>query len=904
MGKYFLSKFVLFAMSISLALAAPLPEDGDGDGLSDDVERWLLEVAGVTTDDNDPALAISPEYSNYYRDQDGDGIPDIIEQYLTHTDATVDNRIPCAGGGEGQGAVDLTGQWGLRSVQDYGETQDFLTQHLSAYSICHSAAGVLKVFHANFGFADSVTFNAATNVLHVTWGAANLEFSGVYDPGNDNIKGNLSGSYSSKVSSARGGGLVVGELLNISGIYGAQVKMLAAQEPFAGTVSDPRNPGSAVMELHLATDLVKIVSYDADGVPAQGFFVPDTGALFVAGVHSRKFDLDGDGNADDELKITSTSRGMFMRIPNATEAARVRGNDLRRVDVTLDADASGAQHSVPMNNMLEWYAVNTQPNADAITFTYPGGQQLGQIALRNVPLSAEQIELVAPGGSVSYVLQDSTDPAKVMSEVVRVRNLIPGLRTDPEVGINAQKTNIAIIPFVTLLGTLPDDGIWQFSIVDDAGAVGNVIAEYTATTAQQALPAVDPTADVGFDDSPWLGGVQRDAVDADINHTITWRQITDGGVLGNGANRYWLHIYHGEGSGGVPLSFTDPDALMMQLDTGAGECPVGADLCNVTLPAGLLEPGAKYCMGIMAQDQDFNRNRSYTDAVFCLSTLYKSGTLQFGSASYTVDESAGTATITVQRVGGTDGAATVAYATGDGSATAGSDYNSASGTLYFSDGQGAQSFIVTILDDSSEEAAETVMLTLSNAGGATLGSLNVAVLTIAANDAPQPVQHGRFAFAAAGYSVNENAGSVELTVQRLDGSVGTVTVDYASNAGSADNAVDFSQIAGTLSFAEGETSKTLTVAIIDDQLVETDEMFTIMLSNAQGGAILDLVTSTSITIVDDDTDQPGSGKETSDTGKKKKGGAMDLSIFALLLPWMYRRGRRWAESRPLDRFYH
>ena len=112
------------------------------------------------------------------------------------------------------------------------------------------------------------------------------------------------------------------------------------------------------------------------------------------------------------------------------------------------------------------------------------------------------------------------------------------------------------------------------------------------------------------------------------------------------------------------------------------------------------------------------------------------GTLQFSAAAYSVAESAGTATITATRTGGSTGAVGVSYATSNGSATAGSDYTAASGALSWANGDAAnKTFTVTIINDTAVEGAETVNLTLSNpTGGATLGSPATATLTITDDD--------------------------------------------------------------------------------------------------------------------------------------------------------------------------
>jgi hypothetical protein len=112
------------------------------------------------------------------------------------------------------------------------------------------------------------------------------------------------------------------------------------------------------------------------------------------------------------------------------------------------------------------------------------------------------------------------------------------------------------------------------------------------------------------------------------------------------------------------------------------------------------------------------------------------GQLQFSAAVLNVNETAGTATITVTRNNGTSGAVSVHYATSDGTGKAGTDYTTAGGTLSFADGQTSATFNVPILVDSQVQGPETVNLTLSNpSGGATLGSPTSAALKIVDNDA-------------------------------------------------------------------------------------------------------------------------------------------------------------------------
>jgi plastocyanin len=113
------------------------------------------------------------------------------------------------------------------------------------------------------------------------------------------------------------------------------------------------------------------------------------------------------------------------------------------------------------------------------------------------------------------------------------------------------------------------------------------------------------------------------------------------------------------------------------------------------------------------------------------------GTLGFSLAGYAVNEGAGTATITVQRSGGDDGAVSVQYAATAGTATAGQDFNPASGTLSWADkDNAAKTFTVHVINDTLVEPSETVLLALSGpTGGAALDAAHTsATLTLQDND--------------------------------------------------------------------------------------------------------------------------------------------------------------------------
>lgn len=235
------------------------------------------------------------------------------------------------------------------------------------------------------------------------------------------------------------------------------------------------------------------------------------------------------------------------------------------------------------------------------------------------------------------------------------------------------------------------------------------------------------------------------------------------------------------------------------------------------------------------------------------------GTIQFSSPTYAQAEDGVSATITATRTGGTTGAVGVSYGTQNGTATGdascgtpGADYNPASGTLSWADGDSAdKTFGVTICDDAVFEGNETVDLNLSTpTGGATLGAQSTAVLTITEND-PQPAV---VEFSSPQF-VDDESQSAIVTLTRSGNTAGASSVEYSMGATTAISssicglAADFVESSGTVSFGNGEVSKQIVVPLCADAFTEPVEAFNVSLSNPSG-AILGSTTVTAVSIVD------------------------------------------------------
>jgi hypothetical protein len=229
------------------------------------------------------------------------------------------------------------------------------------------------------------------------------------------------------------------------------------------------------------------------------------------------------------------------------------------------------------------------------------------------------------------------------------------------------------------------------------------------------------------------------------------------------------------------------------------------------------------------------------------------GTIDLSSATYSVVEGAGVATITVTRASASNIVESVDYATSDGSATAGSDYTTTTGTITFGTDEMSKSFQVPVADDSDFEGDETVNVTLSNPQNVTnpleppvLGTNTPATLTIVDDDV------ATFAFADATPSFGEGDGTVDVTVTRGGATNVAADIGYSDDGtGTATAGTDYSLTASTLHFAAGETSKTFPVTINQDSDMEGNE--TVGLQLTEGAT---QVSTALLSIVDDDISQP------------------------------------------------
>ncbi|CAN5580159.1 hypothetical protein BH10ACI3_BH10ACI3_20670 [soil metagenome] len=205
------------------------------------------------------------------------------------------------------------------------------------------------------------------------------------------------------------------------------------------------------------------------------------------------------------------------------------------------------------------------------------------------------------------------------------------------------------------------------------------------------------------------------------------------------------------------------------------------------------------------------------------------------------------ATFNVMLSGLSGNTVTVNYATSNGTATAPADYTATSGIVTFAPGEVSKLVTVAVVGDTLVEPNETFNLNLSGATNATITDA-LGIGTITDNDIGGSMQ-----FTAATASVNEGAGSITVTVSRTGGAASNVRINYNTVNETAIASQDFTSTSGFLIFGANETSKTITVPIIDDGNVEPSETFRVDLSSPSGGGTLGTPSSVRVTIIDNDS---------------------------------------------------
>jgi len=147
---------------------------------------------------------------------------------------------------------------------------------------------------------------------------------------------------------------------------------------------------------------------------------------------------------------------------------------------------------------------------------------------------------------------------------------------------------------------------------------------------------------------------------------------------------------------------------------------------------------------------------------------------------------------------------------------------------------------------------------------------------------------GSFRFSTDRVSFPEGASNVSFSIQRYGGTTGNATVKYTTVDGTAKAGTRYNQSAGIVSFADGETVKIILLKFINNLTADPNEVFTVVLSDPTGGAVVGTPGTVTITILDNDggggnttTTSPSSSP--SSAGPSAAGGTITFGAWAYAL---------------------
>jgi hypothetical protein len=228
------------------------------------------------------------------------------------------------------------------------------------------------------------------------------------------------------------------------------------------------------------------------------------------------------------------------------------------------------------------------------------------------------------------------------------------------------------------------------------------------------------------------------------------------------------------------------------------------------------------------------------------------------AANYSVSQAAGSVNLIVKRGGTSTTAISVAYATANGSAIAGTNYTGASGVLQWAENDWTpRTVAVPISTALAFSGNKSFTLALSNPStGVSIVYPGSTTVTIAGS---ATATAGTLQLSEAAYLVGQGAGSATITVNRADGDIGATSVSYATANGTAIAGTDYTAMSGTLQWASGDsTAKSVSIPVSNAAPFTGSKAFSLALSNATASATIGSPQNATVSIAGDQSAPVGS----------------------------------------------
>ncbi|WP_167335410.1 Calx-beta domain-containing protein [Pedobacter kyungheensis] len=417
--------------------------------------------------------------------------------------------------------------------------------------------------------------------------------------------------------------------------------------------------------------------------------------------------------------------------------------------------------------------------------------------------------------------------------------------TDVRANDGASAANTTVLAGTAAHGTTAVDATGKVTYTPNADYTGTDSYTYTLTTADGVVS--DPvTVNLTIYPTVVLSGpavVNESA--GTVNYTVTLSG-TPGTTLGAPVTVTTGLVPNTTNS--ADYSFT---ATTLTFPAGS---VVGAPSGTITFPVtivddNLLENTEDYTVSIGNITGPASlANASIVTAI----TDNDNASVAIGNITVAENVAGGLATFTVTLNGNVQNSFTVNYTTANGTAVQPGDYTATSGTVTFPAGSlsgATQTFTVPVINDNVTETSETFTATLSGITGLATIATGTGTATITDNDP------ATLSITATPGSYDEAAGTATFTVTLSNAIQNAFTVDYATANGTATAGLDYIAKNGTLTFPAGSAAgsiQTFTVSIVNDNIVEPTESFTVALSNPTGGLVTIAANTATATITDND----------------------------------------------------
>lgn len=176
----------------------------------------------------------------------------------------------------------------------------------------------------------------------------------------------------------------------------------------------------------------------------------------------------------------------------------------------------------------------------------------------------------------------------------------------------------------------------------------------------------------------------------------------------------------------------------------------------------------------------------------------------------------------------------------------GTDYTVTASPITIAAGDTSQSITITLNDDALDESSETIIVTMGAPTNATLGTTTEHTVTITDNDETPAV-----AFTSSSQTAAEDAGSITVTAQLSVVSGVDVTVPFTVSGSATGGGTDYTVSASPITIAAGETTQTITITFVEDDLEEDEETLVIAMDSPTN-AVPGTTAEHTITITDND----------------------------------------------------